>query len=143
MKKIDYDNFFEWALERETLYPASSNYWAWKDAYVKGIALVDGFQDYFHCKVFETLCYNLCLHYCITTDFTFNGTQNPLYVKYKIAEAGKGIVAHASDVSSSATLHIPKALQDLDFIGMDLITTPYGKYAYGILSSVNIVPVLL
>lgn len=140
---ISYDDFYIWVADRETLQPQSSEFWAWKEAYVKGIALVDGLQDYFHPQVYRILAYNLCLHYCISTDFTFNGVQNPLYVKYKMAEAGKGIVAHASDVSSSATLHIPDAMQKLDYLGMDLISTPYGKYAYGILSTVNIVPVRL
>lgn len=118
-------------------------FWAWEEAYEKGFMLLNGLQPYFQPEVFKKLVYNLVLHYCITTDFEYNGTQNPLYTKYDIASSGKGIIAHASDVSSSVTRVITDAMQKLDFIGMDLISTPYGRYAYSILTSVNITPVLL
>lgn len=136
-------DFGDWASKREELFPASYNFWAWEDAYEKAGLLLKGLEMYFLPEAYRLLFYNLALHYCITTDFEYNGTQNPLYVKYSIAEKGKGIISHASDVNSSATMVVTDAMQNLDWIGQDLISTPYGKYAYGILSTVNIIPVEL
>lgn len=140
---VSYEDFFEWANKRETFLPNYKDFWAYEDAYEKGLSLLDGLQSYFMPSVFRRLVYNLSLHYIITNDYEYNGQTNPLYSKYEIATKGKGIISHASDVSSSATRVITDAMQKLDYMGMDLISTPYGKYAYEILSGVNIVPVAL
>lgn len=140
---VSYDDFFAWAISRETMTPASREFWAYQDAYEKGFLLLDGLQAYFMPSVFRKLVYNLAMHYIITNDYEYNGQTNPLYVKYDIATKGKGIISHASDASSSATRVVTQAMQNLDYMAMDLVSTPYGKYAYSLLSSVNITPVAL
>lgn len=147
---LSFDEFYAWASQRETFKPvyipgvSTEPFWAWQDGYDKGVTLLKGLEAYFQPLVFKKLVYNLALHYCITQDFTLDdGTTNPLYIKYGIAEKGQGIISHASDVSSSVTRHITDAMQKLDFVGLDLISTPYGKYAYSLLYSVNITPVVL
>lgn len=140
---VSLTDFGDWASKRETLFPANYNFWAWEDAYEKAGLLLKTLEMYFLPEAFRLLYYNLALHYCITADFEYNGTQNPLYTKYSIADKGKGMVSHASDASSSATMVVTDAMQNLDFLGQDLVSTPYGRYAYGILSSVNIIPVEL
>lgn len=139
---ISYADFRTWAMERETLTP-TGNFWAYEDAYEKGYALLKGLDEYFEKYIFRKLIYNLGLHYIITTDYEYNGVQNPLYVKYEIATKGKGLIASASDATSSATRVITNAMQNLDYLGQDLVSTPYGKYVYEILSTINIAPVLL
>ena len=140
---VNFYDFKQWAEKRETLYPADASFWAWNDAYEKAELLLKGLEIYFMPEAYRILLYNLALHYCITTDFIFNQQRNPLYEKYGIDEKGKGMVASASDVNSSASMVVTNAMQELDFIGQDLISTPYGKYAYSILASVNITPVAL
>lgn len=145
-----FDEFYAWASVRETFKPvyipnvSTSPFWAWQDSYDKALTMLQGIQMYFQPLVYKQLVYNLALHYCITNEFLLDdGTINPLYTKYEIEKKGQGIIAHASDVSSAVTRVISDAMQKLDFIGMDLITTPYGKYVYSLLISVNITPVLL
>lgn len=140
---VSYDDFYAWASNRETLMPATRNFWAYEDAYEKGFILLDGLQAYFLPSVFRKLVYNLAMHYIITNDYEYNGETNPLYIKYDIETKGKGIISHASDVSSAATRVVTDAMQKLDYMAMDLVSTPYGKYAYSLLSGVNITPVAL
>lgn len=139
------DKLFAWIEKREPLIsPKSEDFWAYEDAIEKAAATIEGLQSWVSEAVFEMLRYNLVLHFIIVTDYVDDdGNPNPLYAKYNISEASKGIVSSASDESSSASLHITSAMNELDYFGMNLTMTPYGKEAYSILCQINAMPVLL
>ena len=141
--KLTYDDIFTFANTRETLVPNDKDFFAYKDAYERANILIKDLQKYIDIDLYNLLIKDLTIHYIITCDYTYDGEQNPLFVKYDIKEKSKGIISSVSDEGSSASLHINDALQSLDFLGMDLISSPYGKRAYALLSQLNIIPILL
>lgn len=148
MSVVSYDEFIGWAVKRENLIPADETFYAYEEAWDKAILTLNGVQPWVDEKVFELLVYNLTLHNIICTEFWVTDTEeeeyvNPLYTKYKIAEIGAGIITSASDESSSASIQVIKAVEDLDFFTLELVATPYGKYVFNILSQLNAIPVLL
>lgn len=147
-EQIPNEEFVRWICEREPRFPdIDTDFWVIEEAKIKTAALIKAYQNYLAPATFKLLEFNLIAHFIIATPFEYaDGDEiklNPLYTKYDIAERGKGIVTSASDESSSASIHTPEAYNTIDFMGIDLLSTPYGKYAYSMLSSVSITPVLL
>lgn len=147
---IGYADWYKWAKNREPLMQIIDDidFWAWKDAWEYKDVLLKGIENYLDGHVLKRVTYSLALHYSIIENFTYldeNGVEkpNPLYEKYKIANASGGITQSVSDVSSSASIVVTDAMKKVDILGQDLLTTPYGKFVYGILSTLNIYPVLL
>ena len=141
---ISFDDFWAFANKRETsIAPQDKTFWAFEDAYKRAETMLRGLEPWCKEDTFEMLVYNLALHYTITFDFEYDGEQNPLYVRYKIQEKAEGIVNSASDESSSASLQITDAMQQLDYFGLELTQTPYGKFVYSLLCQINAMAVLL
>lgn len=142
---MSYDDFFIWLKQRESIInPANSDFWAYKDGYEQAAIMLNGLQNYFDDKLYALLIYNLATHYIIMQNYQLeDGSENPLYSKYEIADKSSGLVASASDEGSSANYHLPEFLNTMDLMAMDLFLTPYGKKVYGILLQINIMPVLL
>lgn len=142
--RISYYDWYEWANKREQLSPDADDFWAYEESWERAKVLVVELQPWLDEMSYRLLMYNLTLHYVITVPYTgLDGNINPLYRKYNIADKAGGIISSASDESSSASYHITKSLQDADFTTQDLITTPYGQYAYSILEQLDIMPTLL
>lgn len=147
---VNFTDWYKWACRREPLMQLidDPNFWAWEDAWAQKDVLIKGIEAYFQQHVLKQVSYSLALHYAIMQDFNYlnaDGAENsnPLYAKYKIAGSGGGITQSVSDVSSSASIVVTDAIKNVSILGQDLLLTPYGKYAYGILSTLNIYPVLL
>lgn len=145
----DYADFYNWFKSYEpSLAPDDSTFAPYADAYDLADEWCDSLQQYFSAKMYRLLVYNLSAHFIVTrlyeyTDENGETATNPLYSKYNIGEASKGLVSSASDESSSASLHITEAMQQLDYFAMDLIASPYGKFAYAMLSQVQNIVVRL
>lgn len=141
---ITYEDWLNWAKKRETLSPDEAEFWAYTESWERALGLVESLQPWLNELNFKLLLYNVALHYVITVPYTnLDGSINPLYSKYGIADKQGGIVSSASDESSSASYHITKSLNDADFTTQDLMMTPYGQYAYSILEQLNVMPILL
>lgn len=144
MEELTYENWFDWAKKRETLSPDDAEFYAYTEAWERAIGLVGSLQEWLSELNFKLLLYNVTLHYVCTAPYTnLDGSINPLYLKYGIADKQGGIVSSASDESSSASYHITKSLNDADFTTQDLMMTTYGQYAYSILEQLNVMPTLL
>lgn len=141
---MSFDDFWDFANKREPLIaPQDKTFWAFEDAYKRAEKMLRGLEPWCKEDTFEMLMYNLALHYIITFDFEVDGEKNPLYVRHKIKEKADGIVNSVSDESSSASLQITDAMQQLDYFGLDLTQTPYGKFVYSLLCQINAMAVLL
>ena len=141
---ITYEDWLNWAKKRETLSPDEAEFWAYTESWERASGLVESLQPWLNELNFRLLLYNVALHYVITVPYTnLDGSINPLYSKYGIADKLGGIVSSASDESSSASYHITKSLNDADFTTQDLMMTPYGQFAYSILEQLNVMPTLL
>lgn len=141
---ITYEDWLNWAKKRETLSPDEAEFWAYTESWERALGLVESLQPWLNELNFRLLLYNVALHYVITVPYTnLDGSINPLYSKYGIADKLGGIVSSASDESSSASYHITKSLNDADFTTQDLMMTPYGQFAYSILEQLNVMPTLL
>ena len=142
---MSYDDFFIWLKKRESLInPQDSDFWAYKDNYKMSMEMLKDLENYLTEDMMAILVYNLAAHYIIEQDYELeDGSKNPLYEKYDIANKSSGLIASASDEGSSANYHLPEFLNSMDLMAMDLMSTPYGKKAYSILLQLNIMPVLL
>lgn len=141
---MSFEDFWDFANKREaSILPQDKTFWVFEDAYKRAETMLRGLAPWCREDTFEMLMYNLALHYIITFDFEVDGEQNPLYTKYKIKEKAEGIVNSVSDESSSASLQITDAMQQLDYFGLDLTQTPYGKFVYSLLCQINAMAVLL
>lgn len=91
-------------------------------------------------KEFELLQFALLAHYIIC-----DKVKNPeLYEMFNVASAEGGLIQSASSGSSSSTAFIPKSFSDNgNTLMLDLFKTPYGKFAFSILESLNIVAVVI
>lgn len=140
---ISFEDFYTWFLGREPdLAPQDKSFSVYMDAYDFAEAFLEKAKNYFKLSMFRLLIYHLAGHYIITQYYSFTDEEgitriNPLYSKYNVSEASKGIVNSASDESSSASLQITDAMQQLDYFGMDLISTPYGKFVYSMLAQIT------
>ena len=148
---MTYEQILERVFQREpTLQPYNDpNFWAYKEAWEKVQSLTDGLSSYMTQTTWNILITNLLAHYIITTDYTFIDAtglehQNPLYIKYSIAnKRERGLVSSASDESSSASILTFESLNKGDFLMQDLLLTYYGSQAYQILEQLNVMPILL
>lgn len=142
---LSFSEFWIFANKREPLIaPKDETFWAFDDAYKRAETMLRGLEPWCKEDTFEMLMYNLALHYVITFNYVDDeGNTNPLFLKYKIEDKSEGIVNSASDESSSASLQITDAMQSLDYFGLDLTQTPYGKFVYSLLCQINAMAVLL
>lgn len=102
--------------------------------------LTRNLSTYLDGKEFELLQFNLLAHYTICSK-----NKNPeLYEMFNVASAEGGLVQSASSGSSSSTAFIPKSFSDNgNTLMLELFKTPYGKFAFSILESLNIVAVVI
>lgn len=142
---LSYNDFLCWASAYEVLElkGIKPNYRIFEDAYEKAQILCEPYFKYLSATKSAFLLkkqffYNACLHYCIVTrqELTDSSgniiSQNPLYIKYDIANKSS-MVSSASDEGSSASMLVTDAMQSGDFTMLDLARTPYGMYVYSIL----------
>lgn len=139
---MSFEDFLIWARKREVLNELDAFYVYYDAYYEKTPILLEAIKDYLE-PYYRTIYYNLALHYIIVTNYTTDeGTSSPLYEKYKIGEHNF-ITESATDNGSSAKMHINKAMDEGDFIMLDLLKTPYGTYVYSLLEQLHVHPIIL
>lgn len=148
---MNYEQFIEWTKLRETLTPDDSNFYAYKEAWEVGNALIEPLLDYIPPRIRTLVLYNAVLHYIIVTPFKIKITDeygaeettlNPLYQSYSIFDKST-LTSSVSDGSSSASILQTDSMSKLDYLGLDLTRTPYGQFVYSILEQLNLGAVLL
>ena len=110
---------------------------AFKDAYKIMSMHIKRLRPYLDAETFKLLTFNLWLH-----EYIVSGIDKTLYDKYDVASKAM-IISSASNSGSSTSIQGFSSLEQGKFMLMDLWRTPYGRFAYSILESLQGIAVVL